>query len=117
MARTAIAVQEIQFLGSGAIAFTAADATNGMMFPNDGRTVLLIKNGGAGAITVTVTSVPDEYGRTGDLIISVAAGEERIVGPLRPALFNQRSGADQGTVYVGFSAATSVTVAAPRLNL
>lgn len=117
MPRTAIAIQEIPFLGSGAISFAAADAVNGMLFPNDGKTVLLVKNGGASAITLTVVSVADEYGRSGDIAPPVAAGEERIVGPLRPALFNQRSGADAGKVYVNFSSGTSVTVAALRLNL
>ena len=116
MARTAIAVQEIAYLGSGAINFSAADATNGMMFPNDGRTVLLVKNDGTSAITATVVSVADEYGRTGDIAPTVAAGEIRIIGPLRSGLFNQKNGADQGKVYVNFSADTNVKVAAVRLN-
>jgi len=117
MARTAIAVQEVPFQGSAAVNFGAADSVNGMVFPNDGRTILLVKNAGAAPITVTVASVQDEYGRSGDIsAASVDVGAERVVGPLRPALWNQKSGTDMGKVYVDVSDDTSVTVAALRLE-
>jgi hypothetical protein len=44
MARTAIAVQQVQKNKSGALTFAAADQANGMSFPNDGNTILRVKN-------------------------------------------------------------------------
>jgi hypothetical protein len=109
MARTAIAVQQVQKNKGGALTFAAADQANGMSFPNDGNTLLRVKNTSGSPITVTVASVPCSHGRTSDIVQSVAAttGDAQI-GPLDPALFNQ-SGA---VVNVDFSAATGVTVAA-----
>lgn len=118
MARTSIAVEEVAFQGYDSdVTFTAVDAVNGMMFPNDGRTVLLVRNADAAAKTVTVVSVADDAGRTGDHSIVIAAGKTAIVNPLRPGWWSQRGGADGGQVYVDFSAATSTTVACVRLCL
>lgn len=89
----------------------AADAANGMKFTNSGRESLLIRNTDASAHTVTVVSVPDEAGRTGDLAVNVPAGEIRIVDKLQPRWWNQRSGEDATTVQVDFSAATGMEVA------
>lgn len=117
MARTSIAVQEVPFQGNIAgITLGAVDAVNGMMFPNDGRTLLVVRNADAAGKTVTVKSVADEAGRTGDQVITVAAGAIAVVGPLRRSWWNQPSGADSGNVYVDFSAATNTTIAALRLN-
>lgn len=116
MPRTSIPITEIGLNGSlNPIVWTAADSTNDMMFDNDGRTVLLIRNASAGAVNVTVKSVADEAGRTGDIVMAVAAGNTSAVSPLRPAWWNQRSG-DIGKVHVDFDVATSITVAALRLN-
>lgn len=117
MPRTSIAVEEVPFQSAdNDVTFNAVDAANGMMFPNDGRTILLVKNADAAAKTVTIRAVPDEAGRSVDLVVTVAAGKTALVPPLRPAWWNQRSGADMGQVYVDFSAATNTTVACNRLN-
>ncbi len=114
--RTSIAVQDVPFQSNLAgITLGAVDAVNGMMFPNDGATILIIRNSDAAAKTVTIKSVPDEAGRSVDQVITVAAGAIAIVGLLRPAWWNQRS-TDAGSVYIDFSAATSTTVAALRLR-
>ncbi|CRF28840.1 Uncharacterised protein [Mycobacterium tuberculosis] len=115
MPRTAIAVQTIGFQSGTTISYAAADATNGMLFPNNGQTVLVVKNASAGSINVTVKAVADEAGRSVDLVQAVAAGADAIIGPLRPAWWNQRS-ADLDKVYVDFSAAASVSVAALKLQ-
>jgi hypothetical protein len=116
MPRTSIAVEEVPFQSyDNDITFSNVDAANGMMFPNDGQTVLLVKNADATSKTVTVRSVQDENGRTGDLVVTVAAGKTAWIGPLRQKLFCQRS-TDAGMVYVDFSAATSTTVACMRFN-
>ena len=108
---TALAVQTIGKNAGGAITYSAVDAGAGNTVVNDGKTVFLVKNGGGGSVTVTVVSVPDSNGRTGDLTLVVAAGAEECVGHLDPALFNQRSG-DVGQVHFNFSVGTSVTMAA-----
>lgn len=92
-------------------AYAAADAANGMAFPYpvDGKSIFVVKNGDVAAKTVTVKEVVASA--AGDLIINVAAGTEVSVGPLESARFKQAD----GNVYVNFSAATSVTVAAHKL--
>ena len=117
MARTAIAVQEIGLNAGATITWTNSDQANGMIFANDGRTVLLVKNGDASARVVTIASVADEAGRIGDQVPSVAAAATYCFGPLRPAWWSQRS-TNQGCVLVDFAVGTPTTlqVAAVRLN-
>ena len=112
--RLTLTVQLIAANSGAALTMVAADAADGMKFPNDGRTELLIENGDSSAKTVTITSVPCSHGRLGDLVLTVGAGAREIIGPLDPSLFNQTSGADMGSVYFGISDATSVTVGARR---
>lgn len=91
------------------VAYVAANAA-GDMFANNGKMSYRVKNGSGAGITVTVQSVADPYGRTGDQVIAVAAGAEVVVGLLDPALWNQRSG-NIGFVQITYSAVASVTVA------
>lgn len=58
------------------ITFTAADITNGNeIIMATGRTLLLCRNDDVGAVTVTVASSPDPYGRTATITaFSIAAG-------------------------------------------
>jgi len=58
------------------ITLVAADVANGNQFAPSGDDVLLVLNSdGANPYTFTVTSVPDEKGRTGDIATySLAAG-------------------------------------------
>jgi len=121
MARTLLAVQNVpQFNGLTPIVWTAVDSVNGMMFPNDGQTIVLVRNNDAASKTATMRSIADEHGRTGDiaLIVPAASGGvpgEAIFNPENQALFNQ-VGADAGNVYLDFSAATATTVAVLRIN-
>jgi len=121
MARTALPVQRAP-LGGGIqnVVFTAADAANGMIMPNDGRTVIVIRNNDVAAKTVTIVSVPDENNRNGDiaLIVPAAAGGKPGIGisdVLPTALFNQQN-ADVGNVYLNFSAAANLDLAAISLG-
>lgn len=119
-AHTAITVQApAQYNGLQNVTLTAADSVNGMMFPNDGRTVFLVVNNDVAAKTVTIVSVPDENGRTGDIILTVPAAAGGFPGiaitdQLPTALFTQQN-SDAGNVYVTFSASTNVKVAAIRI--
>jgi hypothetical protein len=59
------------------ITFTAMDASNMNTTPFVGNRMLLVwRNSGAGARTITITSVADSHGRTGDVTtFSIGAGE------------------------------------------
>ena len=72
---TAIAASQIHQLASRQhatiaaddqdIGFLASDSANGNYFVPSGKDILLVKNVAAGAGTVTVNMVADEYGRAG----------------------------------------------------
>lgn len=58
------------------LAMTAADATNDNQFTLDGPCIIIAHNTGAGARTITLTSVADDKNRTGDVTAySIGAGE------------------------------------------
>lgn len=55
--------------------WTAADNTNGNSFVSTGRELVLVQNTDSSGHTVTVTSVPDQTNRSGDITAyAVAAG-------------------------------------------
>jgi hypothetical protein len=57
-------------------AWAAADVANKNQFTSSGRDLLLVNNTGASAYTVTITSIADALGRTGDIsAYSLAAGD------------------------------------------
>jgi hypothetical protein len=109
MAFTALTPQVALPGTSVVVTYGAADAA-GDMFANNGNMTFRVKNGSGAGVTVTIVSVADPYGRTGDQVVVVAAGAEVEFGPLNPALWNQRSG-DVGFVHITYSAVASVTVA------
>lgn len=98
MARVNIPVDTVP-LNGGAVILTgvAADAANDHEFINDGKTFLVAENEGVGAISVTVVSVADSFGRLGDTVISVPAAAggvpgKAIIGPFLPPNWNQAGG-------------------------
>jgi hypothetical protein len=114
MPRTALAIQSVPQNSAGTFAGVTPDAVNGNMFDNDANTSLHINNGDAAAKTVTVRSVPCSHGRSVDVVLAIPAGQQAVCGPFDQSLFSQPSGADQGKVYVDWSASTNVKVAARR---
>jgi hypothetical protein len=60
------------------LAFQASDATNGNQFAlGAGKYLLLARNTAGGAGTITLTSAPDTFKRTGDITTySIAAGKQ-----------------------------------------
>lgn len=109
MARTSIPVVAIGNQGAvDPIVWTTGDATNDHEFLNDGKTIVIVRNGGGVGITVSVISVADEAGRTGDLAIAVAAGDYCIFGPLKQAWWNQSG----GVVHVDLDTDASVVLTA-----
>ena len=87
-------------------AATAADVANGNTTPHGGRGLLLIafNTDGANPHHVTVTSTPDERGRTGDVTAdTVAASSAKVYGPFPTNGWKQ---ATDGGLYFSADSAT-----------
>ncbi len=111
MAITVLAVQVILRTGLNEPVFSAAN-TDGHDFANSGRTFFYAKNGSGGDIECTF----DTPGQVDNLdieplVVDVAAGEDEIIGPFPPAVYNQDPGTDD-VVQVTFEAVGSLTVGA-----
>ncbi|MCA0314223.1 MAG: hypothetical protein LCH63_10345 [Candidatus Melainabacteria bacterium] len=75
------------------VAFTAADVSNGNSFVSTGREYIFAQNSGASPYTVTITSAPDELGRTNDIdAYSLGASEFLCVGPVKQRGWKQSDG-------------------------
>lgn len=96
-------------IGGRALSFVAATG-GGDTFTPDDRAALVVQNGGASAMTVTV-AVPGKtkYGQDEPDVtsVSIAAGAAAALGPFGSDLADL----SDGLVHVTYSAATSVTVA------
>ena len=78
------------------LTMTAGDASNLNQFVASGNDLVIVRNSGAGARTLTITSVADAQGRTGDITTySIGAGEYAIFGP-----FNTTQGFRQSNGYI-----------------
>lgn len=87
--------------------YTAAALTN--TFVNNGRTLLLVKNGSGSSINATViTQIADIDGNVvPDKVIAIAAGAEKLIGPFPPGIYNDTTGVAE----VDISVVTSITIA------
>jgi len=75
------------------LAFDAGDAVNGNEFALTGREIILARNDDAGAQTLTISSVDDQYNRDGDIsAYSIGAGEYAVFGPIPLHGFRQSDG-------------------------
>lgn len=112
MARTTINPQQVVRTGL-THAFVAADQVNGNQFMNtDERVFLYVKNGGAGAVNVTIlTPITVDDLSVPDRVVNIAAGVNKLIGPFQKQYYNQTD----GMVYVDYDTGTSVTVAVVRL--
>lgn len=102
MARTAIAITDATTQPpSFTYTIVTMDSVNNNMFLNDGRIQLLVQNPTAGALTITIVSVADKYGRSDTAFtnVSIPASTTKIFGPFVQSVWNQL-GADIGNVYV-----------------
>lgn len=87
------------------LAWTAADTVNKERVAHTGKEVILARNSGASARTVTVDGVV-LLGRTGSITAySIDAGETVVVGPLPTDGWRQTSGLDAG--YLTFEASNA----------
>lgn len=114
MPRADFTVQQIDRTTGKVPSYSAAQApaSGSNAFYNDGRTFLHVKNGSGAPMTATFQTSGTVNGLAiADLVVTVANGSEKMVGPFEPGLFNQAD----GKVYVDWSLETSVTAAALRL--
>ena len=107
------AITVVQTIVAGLInpTFDAA-AAGGDTFTNDGNTIYIVKNGGAGSITVTFDdtgSISPVSGKTfdPDVDVVIPAAQDAYIGPFTTARFGTNCS-------VTYSGVTSVTVAAIR---
>ncbi len=82
-------------------------AGGGDAFPNTGQEVVQIYNGDSGSHNVTVVTQRTSDGLTvAALVVAVAAGVTKTIGPFPTGLYNDGS----GLVQLTYSAVTSQTV-------
>jgi hypothetical protein len=95
-------------IDGAAISYTAPTAEGDAVQPG---TALLVKNGSAGAITVTlVTDAVINGLAIADKTLSVGAGADVLVAVPRDTIYQETSaGATRGLVQVDYSAVTSIT--------
>lgn len=96
---------------SGLTPSYAAATGTGDSFSNNGATFLHVKNGHTAAQSVTVDSqyAPLPAGTAqADVVVSIPAGGERMIGPFPTRSFNDVDGLTQVT----YSGVTALTVAA-----
>lgn len=118
MARTSLTINETTRLSDGldsSAAMVAADMANGMDVVNSTQNIMIyIKNGGGGSIDVTFTTITtiDEL-ELPDLVVTIPAGEERMVGAFSNSTYGSGTGT---TLYIDFSSDTSVTIGAFKVG-
>ena len=114
MARTNIAIQNVDANEQLTPTFSAMDDVNDHDFVNTGRELVIVQNDDGSPHTVTIVSKGDPvYGRTGDLVKAVAAGAREIFGFLNPSGWNQAAGS---LVHVDIDDDTSMTVAVCQIK-
>lgn len=88
----------------------ASAGGSGDVFDNqDGDSFLYVNNGSGSSIDVTFTGQAGPSGFTvSDVVVAVANGAEKLIGPFPPRYFNDAN----GRVAVSYSDNTSVTVQA-----
>ena len=112
---SAVALTVVEITRAGVLidaAMRAPTATHGDKVPNDGRTVLRVKNASASPITVTVDTPGTVDGQAiADLALTVGAGEDRLFGPFSTT-FQQ----SDGYIWAVCSAVATVTIGAYRIS-
>jgi hypothetical protein len=107
MARDSVTTQKITRAGLVPV-LTAATVNNDVI--DAGAVFLQVANGSAGSISVTVNSPLTVDGLSvGPLVVAVAAGVTKLIGPFPVATFARAIAPDIGRVYVDYSAFASVT--------
>lgn len=100
---------------AGLVYATVAADVAGDDFANNGNTFLLVENGSGGSIDVTIASNfsnPPVGTIADDIVVSVDAGVNAMIGPLPQSGYND----GDGQANVTYSAVTTITVAAVSMG-
>jgi hypothetical protein len=91
------------------LTYTAVNSSD--KFTNTGKEFAHVKNGSGSSVTVTFAAAgADEFGIVAaahDVVVTVPAGSDRVVGPFDPHRFNDVN----GQLTVNYSATTTITAA------
>lgn len=71
---TPVTIPKSYATSGSTLTWTASDPYNFNQFSSTGREILLVRNDSGDTQTITVTSVADQFGRTGDTSKAVANG-------------------------------------------
>ena len=120
MAVVTLTRKDIDYNGAEAYSdtadYTAATATDGFEFINDGKTIINIKNDGtSGALTCTVDNPqPCSYGSTTihDITVTIPQDDDWLIGPFPTHRFNDSS----GKVTISLDQFDTITACAYRLT-
>lgn len=80
-------------------------------FTNDGRIFLFFVNGATEAIVTVDAVIPCEHGVDHNVVVTVPASEDRMIGPFPKDRFNDGN----GKVKITYDNVTTITVTAIRL--
>lgn len=101
MARVSVDTQEI--VRSGLVPNMTAPTADGDVM-DSGAVALLVENTGTTSHDVTVqTPITVDGLDVEQLVVSVAGGEQQLIGPLPKRTFGRLSGSDEGRVYVDYA--------------
>lgn len=74
------------------LTFAATDLANGNQFASTGKEVIVVRNDDASSQSITLKSVNDPYGRSGDLVKAIAANAYAMIGPVSDIGWKQTDG-------------------------
>lgn len=107
MARVDVTTQKI--VGTGLAPNMTAPTADGDVI-DSGAVAVMVTNGSAGSINVTVQTPATQAGlAVAEQIVAVAGSATKLIGPFPKGTYGQPSGDDEGRVYVDYSAQASVT--------
>lgn len=106
------ALTQQQIVNTGLAPTYAACTAGGDTAPTGDTSFVHVKNASAGALTVTVDSVTaSSFGTDVDLVVSVPAAGERMIGPFPASRF---ANVTTGLVNITYSGVTTLTIGAFR---
>lgn len=107
MARSDVTTQPIVLTGLEP-SLTAVTADGDVI--DCGSVALWVDNGSESDVDVTVQTTATVDGLdVEDLVVTVTAGEQRLIGPFPVRTFGRTSGDDKGRAYVDYESITTVT--------
>ncbi len=113
MSDVALAAQKIVKTGIDPTHSGSLSVSDNYQTPNNGRLFIYVTNGGGGTSVVTIATPGTVDGlAVADRTVSIGTGEDAMIGPFPPHIYNNAN----GEIDVSFDVITSVTIAALNLG-